>query len=190
MKQYLLFVGVVVASLQAPSALADSSEVYSAASPGETERTSAPTNNFARLDSQSTGTQRVALPKAGFGVLSPAIPGASRRNGLPDTRLDGLVNPSDARSEIVFGGEGNTGPPPVNGFEMQNRIGPTLNPGLSTGHGSYLPSAQGAEGEFSHSGGFTPGAGDENPLMQLMESDLRQDMDGFPDKNGDSNINR
>ncbi len=184
MKLNQVLAGLLAASLFVPCAFANSTDLQSAGNPGATERKSKQTANLTRTDAQKTETQRVYLPQAGFGVLSPAVPGGGGRNNLPDTRLDSFVLNSGGRGELVFGGEGDSGPPPFSGYGMEHRIGPGLNPGLSTGHGSLMPSSQGWEGEANYSGGFTGGRAVDSGPIQYINSTLRGDMEGAPGRLG------
>lgn len=60
---------------------------------------------------------------------------------LPPTRLDSFVR-NAPNAEAIYGDEGTEGPPPLNGFNFGNTIGSGIvQPGLSTGHASVLPSA-------------------------------------------------
>ena len=106
-------------------------------------------------------------------------------NGLPPTTLDSFVQSAGTNAEFIYGDEG-TGvytanglapdpglvtsansnplaPTPYMGFNQANRIGYGIatsnsNLGLTTGHGSYLPSAWGYDEMI-----LAPGT--ESPLM-------------------------
>ncbi len=95
------------------------------------------------------------------------------RNGLPPTSMDSFVYEAGFNAELIYGDEGvnNTGIigigpigigpggislnsssgglPPYNGFTQAHRINNGItgrrDSGLTTGHGSYLPSAWGAD---------------------------------------------
>ncbi len=83
---------------------------------------------------------------------------------LPPVSTDSFVHQAGARAEDIYGNEGvggiekcpgaygmaNQGHlPPIEGFNSENRIDAgiygTRNLGLTTGHGSYMPSAWGAD---------------------------------------------
>ncbi len=88
------------------------------------------------------------------------------RNGLAPCTTDSFVRQAGAAAEQIYGdesqgrGEQNGGPPPYMGYTAQHRIGSGIvgqrAAGLTTGHGSYLPSAVGADefvgNEWSFSG--------------------------------------
>ncbi len=83
---------------------------------------------------------------------------------LPPVSTDSFVHQAGARAEDIYGNEGVGGIekfpggsgisqqghlPPIEGFNSENRIDAgiygTRNLGLTTGHGSYMPSAWGAD---------------------------------------------
>jgi len=84
------------------------------------------------------------------------------RNGLPPTTMDSFVYEAADQAEHIYGDEGVDGLPPYFGFDYVHRINNGItnqrDAGLTTGHGSYLPSAWGADefiappGEMSQSG--------------------------------------
>src|ERR1700716_3034656 len=84
------------------------------------------------------------------------------RNGLPPCTMDSFVHEAAGEVEHIYGDEGTTGPPPYMGFNTVHRINNGIfdirDKGLTTGHGSYLPDAWGADefiappGEWSQSG--------------------------------------
>ncbi len=82
-------------------------------------------------------------------------------NQLPPTRLSSFVADSGF-DENIYGDEGTTGLPPLSGFNYENTIGAGIvEPYLSTGHASSLPSAwldTGGGGGGGGGGGF-PGGG-------------------------------
>lgn len=74
------------------------------------------------------------------------------QNGLPPTNLDSFVYEAAGNADAIYGDEGTDGPPPdYMGFlpNMHIAQGFTANTttytGLTTGHGSYMPSAWGAD---------------------------------------------
>lgn len=87
---------------------------------------------------------------------------AGSRNGLPPTRLDSFVSNAGGHAEHIYGDEGADGLPPYNGYNTVHRINTGImgdrDLGLTTGHGSYMPDAVGADeflappGEWSQSG--------------------------------------
>lgn len=94
--------------------------------------------------------------------ISPVTGGTrSGRFGLPQTRLDSFVAEAGGHKDAIYGDEGEDGPPPFEEFTREHRIEAGIygerRQGLSTGHGSYLPSATGGDGyvdgaEMYHSG--------------------------------------
>ncbi|MGH9548542.1 MAG: hypothetical protein ACRD3W_04170 [Terriglobales bacterium] len=87
--------------------------------------------------------------------------------GLPPTRLDSFVKNADENAEMIYGDEG-IELPPYFGFTKEHRIGSGINDsGLSTGHGSVLPSAWGAIGESCNSG---PNYGGSNNAPRMTMS--------------------
>lgn len=80
-----------------------------------------------------------------------AAPAMAQLNskGLPPTSTDSFVRQAAGQAENIYGDEGHEGPPPFSEFEYQNRINSGIfdrrDAGLTTGHGSYLPSAWGRD---------------------------------------------
>lgn len=79
---------------------------------------------------------------------------------LPPVRMDSFVQQAGAMAELIYGDEGVGGTekfpdggggrlPPIDGFSQENRIDSgifgTRDEGLTTGHGSLMPSAWGAD---------------------------------------------
>ena len=82
---------------------------------------------------------------------------AQRFNRLPPTQLDSFVHQAGSRAELIYGDEGTTTPPPYFGFDQSHRIDFGImgqrDAGITTGHGSIMPSAWGlAPNEFCQSG--------------------------------------
>ncbi|MFX9676748.1 hypothetical protein ABTO97_19115, partial [Acinetobacter baumannii] len=71
------------------------------------------------------------------------------RGGLPATTLDSFVKNAGGNAEAIYGDEGTTKIPPYFGFSYDHRINAGItgsrDAGLTTGHGSTLPSAWGAD---------------------------------------------
>ena len=87
-------------------------------------------------------------------------------NGLPPTSMDSFVYEAGGNAELIYGDEGTTDIPPYFVFDPSHRINTgitgTRAQGLTTGHGSLLPSAWGADefigGEpWTKSGSSYPG---------------------------------
>jgi len=84
------------------------------------------------------------------------------RNGLPPCTTDSFVHEAAGEAEHIYGDEGTTDIPPYMGFSTVHRINNGIfnirDRGLTTGHGSYLPDAWGADefiappGEWSMAG--------------------------------------
>lgn len=101
----------------------------------------------------STGTSTLSYCNSNF---------SGARNGLPPTRMDSFVSHAGAHAEHIYGDEGADGLPPYNGYSTVHRINTGImgdrDQGLTTGHGSYMPDAVGADeflappGEWSQSG--------------------------------------
>ncbi|MGH9551743.1 MAG: hypothetical protein ACRD3W_20325 [Terriglobales bacterium] len=101
------------------------------------------------------------------------------RNGLPPTSTDSFVSEAGFAAELIYGdestgkGELNGTPPPYNGFTPVHRIQEGIfdrrAAGLTTGHGSYMPSAWGRDeflgAEFSVS---SPGTSAASPQVVTM----------------------
>jgi hypothetical protein len=95
-------------------------------------------------------------------VALPRVSMIASRNNLPPTRLDSFVRSAGGNAEAIYGDEGTYYIPPYKGFSYEHRINAGIvgqsDAGLTTGHGSYLPSATGADeflappGEWSQSG--------------------------------------
>lgn len=85
-----------------------------------------------------TGGRNLNLPRAGFSTLS------NRGGGLPPTRLDSFVFEAGGSAELIYGDEGDYGPPPFFGFSSEHHIEAGIHSGgLTTGHRSGLPEAWG-----------------------------------------------
>ncbi len=140
-----------------------------------------------------TGTNAPMLPRASSAGMAPVFGTAG---GLPPTTLDSFVQQAGGQAFYIYGDEGTDGPPPLNGFEPQNRINAGIqadSAGLTTGHGSLLPSAWGKDEfiggpEMSMSGsggggvygalpGGTPGGGYYDPSGGVFPG---ADGGGFP----------
>lgn len=92
-------------------------------------------------------------------LVSPAMAQLNNK-GLPPTSMDSFVRQAAGNADLIYGDEGHEGPPPFDEFVYQNRINSGIydirDKGLTTGHGSYLPSAWGNDeflgAEWSRSG--------------------------------------
>lgn len=111
---------------------------------------------------QTRGSNNYQNPHMGpgfFGSRSFARQnGASVRNGLPPTSMDSFVLNAEGHAEHIYGDEGVDGLPPYDEFTPQHRINMGItgirDAGLTTGHGSMLPPAQGGD-EFVDYEGFS-----------------------------------
>jgi hypothetical protein len=95
-------------------------------------------------------------------VSTMAIPALAqgKRNGLPPTSMDSFVKQAAGNADLIYGDEGVVDIPPYDYFDPIHRINNGIydirRAGLTTGHGSYLPDAWGADefigNEWSMSG--------------------------------------
>lgn len=87
---------------------------------------------------------------------NPTSVSAQQSRRLPPTNLDSFVYQAGGAAEAIYGDEGTNGPPPYSGFGQGHRIAAGItgrrNAGLTTGHGSQMPTAWGAIGEMCQSG--------------------------------------
>lgn len=107
-------------------------------------------------------------------LVTPAMAQLNSK-GLPPTSTDSFVRQAAGQAENIYGDEGHEGPPPFSEFEYQNRINSGIfdrrDAGLTTGHGSYLPSAWGRDeflgAEWSQAGhnGGNPNLGGPGAQM-------------------------
>lgn len=93
------------------------------------------------------GAPMIGFPGAGGNARGQV---GGMRNGLPPTTLDSFVYEAAERAEEIYGDEAERGEiPPYNSFTKEHRINAgitgTRDAGLTTGHGSYLPDAWGAD---------------------------------------------
>jgi hypothetical protein len=122
---------------------------------------------FQETSSQGFGNQITGI------YVNPGDPnfnktGAGMRNGLAPTNMDSFVYEAGGQAELIYGDEGTNNIPPYFGFTPASRINTGIIPGsvrskgLTTGHGSMMPSAWGYDefelppyGEWSMSGTST-----------------------------------
>lgn len=162
--------------------------VASQATTGDFGNTSEPTNDTQRADSKPTSKQNVrGLQYAGFGGLAE-IHGPTGNNGLPITSTDGFVENAGADAEPIFGGEGGNGRPVYEGFDPSHRIERGIHgdraDGLTTGHGSPLPSASGGDEfvkpePFSQVGSSGGGTTWSKPAITGSDPDTKPAESGF-----------
>lgn len=136
----------------------DQTAPASQATTGSFGNTSEPTNEGQSANSAPTSKQNIrGLQYAGFGGLAE-IHGPTGPNGLPMTTSDGFVENAGGMAELIYGGDGSNGPPVFNGYDPSHRIERGIQgeraEGLTTGHGSPLPSASGGD-EFVKPEPFT-----------------------------------
>jgi hypothetical protein len=105
----------------------------------------------------------VLLGYASTPAFCQSVASSVGTNGLPPTNLDSFVYQAGANADKIYGDEGTDGLPPLYGFTQASRINAGItgqrDAGLTTGHGSYMPNAWGADeflappnGEWSISG--------------------------------------
>ncbi|HEY9732024.1 MAG TPA: hypothetical protein V6C89_08930 [Drouetiella sp.] len=115
-------------------------------------------------------------------ICAPAW--AQKRNGLPPTQMDSFVRQAAGNAENIYGDEGHEGPPPYFYFEYENRINSGIydirDKGLTTGHGSYMPSAWGRD-EFLGAEWSQSGANNGNPRLGGLGT--TEDQNGNPQNN-------
>lgn len=148
LKQALVAISIL-SSFTLP-ALAVNDAYHSAGATGAQKRYSAPTGGSQGW-TYPTGRQNVPLPRTSTGQMAGVY--GVLPVGLPPTRLDSFVREAGGLANQIYGDEGTSGPPPIQGFNQVNRIDMGIstsasNFGLTTGHESVLPSAWGAD-EFS-----------------------------------------
>lgn len=152
-----LLIYLIMAFVSTPSAQAQWSHTNSVEATGEQRRATRFTNsqNHAPIKNQriapshfTSNISRPALPVSSFSTLAHRS-GPTSTNGLPVCRLDSFVYEAGSRAELVYGDEGADGPPPIDGFNQENRIDSGINgeraEGLTTGHQSRLPSSWGRD---------------------------------------------
>lgn len=101
-------------------------------------------------------------------------------NGLPPATMDSFVYEAGPHAEHIYGDEGTNGLPPYQGFSAAHRINAGImdqrDAGLTTGHGSFMPKAFGADefiqapGEWGQSGyrNHTSGSGFADDGVPVM----------------------
>lgn len=98
----------------------------------------------------------------------PADAQGKNRLGLPPTSTDSFVRQAAGNADLIYGDEGVVDIPPYDYFDPIHRINAgiydTRRRGLTTGHGSYLPDAWGAD-EFTGNEWSMSGAGRGNPTQ-------------------------
>lgn len=109
---------------------------------------------------------RAALAALFLLVLFPCASFAQnsyqRGRALPPTNVDGFIKSAGGAADQIYGDEGEIGLPPIDSFTKANRINRGIaginDAGLTTGHGSLMPDAWGADefiaapGEWSLAG--------------------------------------
>lgn len=139
--------------------------VASSGASGDQSHTSSKTGQGANgtpgsITAQTSNQQRVDLQTTMKGLAPVFGGGAGSRNGLPPTRLDSFVHEAAGNAELIYGDEGAEGLPPYESFTYDHRINNGIygerDSGLTTGHGSQMPSAWGNDeflgAEWSKSG--------------------------------------
>jgi len=93
--------------------------------------------------------QQVGI-SVGRGVsITIGLPKVATTAGLPPCNLDSFVYQAGAQRDMIYGDEGTTSYPPLFGFTQASRINAGItginDAGLTTGHGSKMPDAWGAD---------------------------------------------
>ncbi len=124
---------------------------------------------------------------------SLAAPAMAQLNnkGLPPTSMDSFVRQAAGNAELIYGDEGYEGPPPYYEFEYQNRINSGIynirDKGLTTGHGSLMPSAWGRDeflgAEWSRSGSNGGNAQQQGPGVVMDQQGNPQSPANAPQGN-------
>ncbi len=101
-------------------------------------------------------------------------------NGLLPARLDSFVKTSGIYAEQIYGGDSANGKPLFDHFTTDHRINVGIrgdrSAGLTTGHGSYLPDAWGAD-EFTSPGSeFSKSATQRKPNFIPIDPLAKQDV--------------
>ncbi|MBA4026637.1 MAG: hypothetical protein C0473_00195 [Cyanobacteria bacterium DS3.002] len=91
---------------------------------------------------------------------------------LPPCRLDSFVHQAGGAAEAIYGDEGIRTPPPYFGFDQSHRINAGIfgnrDAGLTTGHGSVMPSAWGDDEFLAPPNGEQCQSGPNNGDMRLQ----------------------
>jgi hypothetical protein len=141
------------------------------------------------LTTADTAKQLASRIITGTGRLAPIFAAGGRmRNGLPATNMDSFVFEAGGQAELIYGDEGVVDIPPYFEFTKEHRINTGIyddrDKGLTTGHGSYLPDAWGADefigDEWDQSGSSAGNA----PMLGLPLPTVR-----IPGVNVPANIN-
>lgn len=135
-----------------PESSFDEMHQYSSGETGDFGRVSLPTGEGAEgmggEYAEPTMPQATAMVPTMSGQLAPRF-GSRGRNGLPVTSLDSFVKNAGGYAEQIYGDEGSEGLPQIKKFKAENRINYGIvgdrARGLTTGHGSVLPCAWGAD---------------------------------------------
>lgn len=135
---------VLMALLTAQSAQAQSAN-NSLGARGASRRTTRLTGTQAQ---SNYNISKPNLPACNFTTLARRS-GPTAANGLPVCRLDSFVHEAGGRAELIYGDEGTDGPPPIHGFNQENRIDAGIyggrDAGITTGHQGHLPSSWGRD---------------------------------------------
>ncbi len=128
---------------------------------------------------EPTMSQMTAMAPTLSGQLAPKF-GPRGRNGLPVTSLDSFVKNAGAYAEQIYGDEGAEGLPQIEKFLPQNRINfgivAARASGLTTGHGSVLPNAWGADKKTG--GTEWSMSGSPYPVQTVQIQDVRTNAEG------------
>ena len=125
----------------------------------------------------------LTAPKAQAQQVNRQI--AQRFSQLPPCQLDSFVYQAGGRAEAIYGDEGIKTPPPFFGFDQSHRIDAGImgqrDRGLTTGHGSVMPSAWGLDEFISPPGEFCRSGANSNRYLGAQDSgyDYSRDIDTY-----------
>lgn len=110
---------------------------------------------------------------------------AQRFNQLPPCQVDSFVYQAGDRAEAIYGDEGISTPPPYFGFDQSHRIDYGIrlqrDEGITTGHGSILPSAWGYDEFIAPPGEFCQSGAKSNLYLGVQDSgyDYGREIDAY-----------
>lgn len=166
----------------------DGAYAYLQGGGGDSGRISLPTGQgnaaTGREFAGPTATQMTAMVATVNGQLAPKF-GPRGRNGLPAVSMDSFVKNAGAYAEQIYGDEGAEGLPQIEKFLPENRINFGIvgdrASGLTTGHGSVLPNAWGADDKTGGTEWSMSGPYPVELQQRIQIPDVRQSVDDVVD---------